>query len=98
VLDHEGPIAGQPRTEGVVRVHYRAPTEGGSSDSPVFGETGWTFVALRHSGGQRGMARLTGAAGAYAASEGLAMGPLLVGARAALLRGAGRVGLVASGS
>lgn len=91
VLDHEGPTAGQPKTEGVVRIHYRAPTEGGSSGSPVFDETGWTVVALHHSGGQRGMPRLNGAAGTYAANEGLAVGSLLVAARAALLPGAGRV-------
>jgi hypothetical protein len=35
LLDHEGPPAGLPQIPGVCRVHYRAPTEGGSSGSPV---------------------------------------------------------------
>jgi len=84
VLDHEVPIAGKPKCERVVRLHYCAPTEGGSSSSPVFDETGWTVIALRHSGGQRDMPQLNGVAGIYAANEGLAMGSLLVAARAAL--------------
>ena len=35
LLDHEGPTAGKPQIPGVCRVHYLAPTEGGSSGSPV---------------------------------------------------------------
>ena len=34
LIDHEGPPAGKPPIPGVCRVHYRAPTEGGSSGSP----------------------------------------------------------------
>jgi hypothetical protein len=51
------------------RVHYRAPTEGGSSGSPVFDAENWRVVALHHAGG-RNLARLDGA-GTYAANEGI---------------------------
>src|SRR5262245_892299 len=50
-------------------VHYRTPTEGGSSGSPVFEEQEWTVVALHHAGG-RDMPRLDGK-GTYEANEGI---------------------------
>ena len=31
-------------------VHYRTPSEGGSSGSPVFGPTNWKVIALHHAG------------------------------------------------
>lgn len=71
LLDHEGPPAGKPGIEGVCRVHYRAPTEGGSSGSPVFNAALWEVIALHHSGGKLGMPRLNGQAGTYAANEGI---------------------------
>lgn len=83
LLDHEGPPGGHPQIDGVCRVHYRAPTEGGSSGSPVFDATGWRVIALHHKGGRFGMPRLNGAAGTYAANEGLAIGPLLAALAAA---------------
>jgi hypothetical protein len=73
LLDHEGPTAGKPAIEGVWRVHYRAPTEGGSSGSPVFNGTLWEVIALHHMGGKTGMSRLNGAAGTYGANEGIAL-------------------------
>ena len=50
------------------RVHYRAPTEPGSSGSPVF-NTSWELIALHHSG-SASMERIHGA-GVYEANEGL---------------------------
>jgi len=71
LLDHEGPPDGHPPTPGVCRVHYRAPTEGGSSGSPVFNDQ-WEVIALHHKGGD-GMPKLNGLEGTYAANEGVAI-------------------------
>jgi hypothetical protein len=60
LLDHQAP-----------RVHYRAPTEGGSSGSPVFNAS-WDLIALHHAGGEA-MARLNGQPGTYPANEGIAI-------------------------
>ena len=49
--------------------HYRAPTEGGSSGSPVFNQD-WELLGLHHSGG-KDMAKLNGKEGRYAANEGI---------------------------
>jgi V8-like Glu-specific endopeptidase len=72
LLDHEGPPGGHPPIPGVCRVHYRAPTEGGSSGSPVFNDQ-WEVIALHHKGGKVGMPRLNGLSGTYAANEGIAV-------------------------
>jgi hypothetical protein len=72
LLDHEGPDHGKPTIDGVCRVHYRAPTEVGSSGSPVFNSTLWEVIALHHSGGGN-MPKLNGAVGSYKANEGLGM-------------------------
>ncbi|RCV86937.1 trypsin-like peptidase domain-containing protein [Billgrantia montanilacus] len=72
LLDHEGPPRGEPPNLGVRRVHYRAPTEGGSSGSPVFNARLWEVIALHHMGGQI-MPRLNGRAGSYAANQGIWM-------------------------
>jgi V8-like Glu-specific endopeptidase len=50
------------------RLHYRAPTEGGSSGSPVF-ESQWRVIGLHHSGSVE-MPRLN-AKGTYPANEAL---------------------------
>jgi S1-C subfamily serine protease len=82
LLDHEGPPAGQPQIEGVCRVHYRAPTEGGSSGSPVFNSRLWQVIALHHKGGKIGMPRLNGKPGSYGANEGVSMQSIIAAMRA----------------
>ena len=57
-----------------VKVHYRAPTEPGSSGSPVFDRT-WQLIALHHSGHDF-MERLNGEKGTYQANEGLSLGAI----------------------
>ncbi len=73
LLDHEGPPAGKPQIPDVRRLHYRAPTEGGSSGSPVFNAKLWEVIALHHKGGKLGMPKLNGKEGTYAANEGISL-------------------------
>jgi hypothetical protein len=56
-------------------LHYRTPTEGGSSGSPVFEALGWRVVALHHAGAEK-MQSLTSPAEIYSANEGIAIGSL----------------------
>jgi V8-like Glu-specific endopeptidase len=70
LLDHEGPPNGTPVDENVCHLQYRAPTEKGSSGSPVFNATDWCVVALHHAGGQA-MRRLNGNTERWPANEGI---------------------------
>jgi len=70
LLDHEGPPAGKPQIPGVCRVHYHAPTEGGSSGSPVFNAL-WEVIALHHKGSKIGISMLNEKRGTYGANEGV---------------------------
>jgi len=70
LLDHEGPAAGKPPIAGRVRIHYKAPTKGGSSGSPVLNQD-LDLIGLHHFGGKVGVTRLNGKEGTYAANEGL---------------------------
>jgi hypothetical protein len=58
-------------TDGTL-LHYRTPTEPGSSGSPVFDQDNWTLIALHHAG-RRDMPRLNGQEGTYEANEGIAV-------------------------
>jgi hypothetical protein len=82
LLDHEGPPLGQPAIDGVTRLHYRAPTEGGSSGSPVFNSRLWQVIALHHAGGKIGMPRLNGKSGSYGANEGISMASIVAAIKA----------------
>jgi V8-like Glu-specific endopeptidase len=70
LLDHEAPPAGTPPKPGVCYFHYRAPTEGGSSGSPVFEAEVWRVIALHHAGG-KDRRKLNGKAGTEPANEGI---------------------------
>jgi V8-like Glu-specific endopeptidase len=52
-----------------VRLHYRTPTLGGSSGSPVFNKQ-WELIAVHHAGDER-MPHLNGKEGTYPANEGI---------------------------
>ncbi|HEX2721315.1 MAG TPA: serine protease [Gemmatimonadaceae bacterium] len=51
------------------RLHYRAPTEGGSSGSPIFNAQ-WKLIGIHHAGYDAAK-RLNGLPGTYAANEGI---------------------------
>ncbi len=52
-------------------IHYRTPTEGGSSGSPVF-DRQWRLVAIHHAGYDE-REKLNGREGVYAANEGIVL-------------------------
>jgi hypothetical protein len=56
------------------RLHYRTPTEGGSSGSPVFSAT-WRLIGMHHKG-DKNMPQLNGKPGFYAANEGIWLGAI----------------------
>lgn len=58
LLDYEDP-----------KIHYRTPTEGGSSGSPLFNQQ-WDLIGLHHAGADD-MPCLNGKPGTYAANEGI---------------------------
>jgi hypothetical protein len=65
-------------------IHYRTPTEGGSSGSPVFNQK-WDLIGLHHAGGTA-LDRLDGQPGQYAANEGIWIQRILQQTQAAGLR------------
>lgn len=73
LLDHDGPPDGKPRPADICRVHYRAPTEPGSSGSPVFDDLNWQVIALHRAGSKNPIATLNEKGGTYLANEGMAI-------------------------
>jgi MinD-like ATPase involved in chromosome partitioning or flagellar assembly len=69
LLDYDGRGPERATSGPIVRVHYRAPTEGGSSGSPVFNQN-WEVIALHHKS-SADLPRLNGHVGTYPASEGI---------------------------
>lgn len=80
-LDHDGPeitdltseSAGEKRVQvqpEPVRLHYKTPTLGGSSGSPVFDFNSFQLIGVHHRG-LPGMPRLNRRAGTYAANQGV---------------------------
>jgi V8-like Glu-specific endopeptidase len=59
------------------RVHYRSPTEPGSSGSPVFDDQ-WQLIALHHGGGFE-IPRLNSKGGTYPANEGISVWAIIDG-------------------
>ncbi len=53
------------------KIHYRAPTEGGSSGSPVFNST-WNLIGIHHLGGES-VQKLNNQSGFYEANEGISI-------------------------
>ncbi len=71
LIDHEGAPIGKPPINGVCRLHYRAPTEKGSSGSPVFNAKYWQVIGLHHAGGD--LSKLNGNPGTHLANEGVSL-------------------------
>jgi hypothetical protein len=63
-------------------LHYRTPTEKGSSGSPIFEPEDWRVVALHHKANQE-MPRLDEQYGTYQANEGIAILALQIATRKA---------------
>ena len=53
-------------------LHYRTPTDPGSSGSPVFDQKYWTVIGLHHKG-KTDMPRLGGKPGTYEANEAISI-------------------------
>jgi V8-like Glu-specific endopeptidase len=83
LLDHEAPPDGTPPNPNVCRVQYRAPTEEGSSGSPVFEASRWRVIALHHAGDREKMPMLNGRAGTWPANEGIWIQSIVKAAAAA---------------
>lgn len=83
LLDHEGPPDGTPPPPKLRRrLQYEAPTERGSSGSPVFNASNWRVIGLHHAGG-RELPKLNGRPGTIAANQGLWIQAVVEGAREA---------------
>lgn len=69
LLDYEMHLINDGFDPSPCRIHYRTPTERGSSGSPVFNGN-WATIALHHKG-SKNLAKLNGKDGFYGANEGI---------------------------
>ena len=69
LLDYEMHLIGDRGNSSPCRIHYRAPTERGSSGSPVLNGN-WATIVLHHKGSNN-LAKLNGKYGLYGANEGI---------------------------
>ena len=76
ILDYEQPPHWAEGSPAPRRIHYRTPTEKGSSGSPVFDET-WRVIGI-HRAGEKHMPRLNGLNGTYEANEAVWIGGLRI--------------------
>jgi hypothetical protein len=72
LLDRDDPAIRFADGKTLCRLRYRAPTQRGSSGSPVFDAIQWQVVALHHAGGKQ-LAKLNGSDGFEAANEGISL-------------------------
>lgn len=69
LLDYDLAVYQEKESIAPCRIHYRTPTEPGSSGSPVF-DTNWRIVGIHHAGGHY-VSGLNGIRDIYQANEGL---------------------------
>ena len=69
LLDYELDVYRDPTSKAPCRIHYRTPTEPGSSGSPVF-DVNWRIVGIHHAGGHY-VSKLNKKPYTYKANEGL---------------------------
>jgi len=84
LLDHDGPAVGQSFSAKPVRVQYRAPTEPGSSGSPVFDADTLELLAIHHRGAVQPIDTKYGDAGRYQANQGMSLRAISEAFQAAL--------------
>lgn len=76
ILDYEQPPHWTEGSPAPRRIHYRTPTEKGSSGSPVFDDS-WRVIGI-HRAGEKHMPRLNGLNGTYEANEAVWIGGLRI--------------------
>lgn len=69
LLDYEHAVYENEASREPCRIHYRAPTEPGSSGSPVF-DPSWRVIGIHHAGGKQ-VPMLNGRRDVYPANEGI---------------------------
>jgi len=84
LLDHDGPAVGQPFGPKPVRVQYRAPTEPGSSGSPVFDADSLQLIAIHHRGAVPPIDPTFGDASRYQANQGMSLRAIMSALKVAL--------------